>query len=139
MNLSDNELLGKILAVLQEQNIELNRIAREQAETRKHIQRFVFAMVDGAEAEVPEFMRRFANYFHDIHDIRYMYEALGTPVPDHINREVERCSDRFLQLLKRDLHAPGGAFEKVRRDMAGYEDNRYDHTMFLPTRKENGQ
>ena len=138
MNLSDNEVLLRILEALQEQKVELNRIAREQTTTRELISKFVYAMVENAEAEVPEFMRRFANYFHDIHDIRYMYEALGTPVPDHVNREVERCSDRYLQLLKERLHKDGGAFEKVRRDMAGYADNRYQHQHFLP-RKENDQ
>jgi hypothetical protein len=92
-------------------------------------------MVENAEQEVPEFMRRFANYMHDLHDIRYMYEELGHPTPLHMLREMERCDDRFRQLLHR-LHTDGGAFEKVRRDMASDPDNRWDHTRFLPKRGE---
>ena len=36
-----------------------------------------------AEAEVPESLRRFANYFHDLHDIKYMYEEHGSKPPKH--------------------------------------------------------
>jgi hypothetical protein len=93
----------------------------------------------GAEKEVPEFMRRFANYMHDIHDIRYMYESLGHPIPDHLLRELERCDDRYRQLLVK-LHDLGddGAFEKVRREMAKDPENRWDHTRLLYPPKENG-
>ena len=115
----------------------LDRIAREQAETRKLIQKFVFAMIDGAEAEIPEFMRRFANYMHDIHDIKYMYEDVGAAVPPHVLRECERLDDRYRQLITK-LHTDGGAFEKVRREMASDPANKWDHTRFLGPPKENG-
>lgn len=92
----------------------------------------------GAEKEVPEFMRRFANYMHDLHDIRYMYEELGHPVPDWIRNELQRCDDRLRQLLDR-LHTDGGAFEKVRREMSADPENRWDHTKLLYSpKKENG-
>ena len=116
----------------------LERIAREQKTTRELISKFVYAMVENAEQEVPEFMRRFANYMHDLHDIRYMYEELGHPTPRHMLREMERCDDRFRQLLNR-LHTDGGAFEKVRRDMASDPDNRWDHTRFLPKEGETNE
>ena len=111
---------------------EVNRVARELAQIRQLVTDAVQFM-RGAEKEVPEFMRRFANYMHDIHDIRYMYESLGHPLPEHLLRELERCDDRYRQLL-RDLHTDGGAFEKVRREMAADPDNRWDHTRFLPKR-----
>ena len=116
----------------------LERIAREQKTTRELISKFVYAMVENAEQEVPEFMRRFANYMHDLHDIRYMYEELGHPTPRHMLREMERCDDLFRQLLNR-LHTDGGAFEKVRRDMASDPDNRWDHTRFLPKKGETNE
>ena len=83
-----------------------------------------------AEAEIPEKIRRFANYFHDIVHIKGEYVSLGIKVPPYIDREMERCSDRFRHLLD-DLHLDGGAFEKVRRDMAERSGNQYDHTRLL--------
>jgi len=113
----------------------IERLGREQKRTYEQIQKFVHAMVEHAEQEVPEYMRRFANYMHDIHDIRYMYEELGHPTPRWILREMERCDDRFRQLLEK-LHAGGGTFEKIRREMAADPDNRWDHTMFLPKKEK---
>jgi len=86
-----------------------------------------------AEAEVPERMRRFANYMHNVHDISYMYQELGQIVPEHILRETERCDDRFRQLLV-EYNTDAGAFEKVRREMAQDKDNRWDHTRQLTGR-----
>lgn len=114
---------------------ELQRIAREQKTTRELISKFVYAMVEEAEKEVPEFMRRFANYMHDLHDIKYMYEEHGQPPPQHLCRELERCDDRYRQLLDK-LHTDGGAFEKIRREMASDPLNRWDHTRQLA--KPNG-
>lgn len=88
-----------------------------------------------AESEIPEKMRRFMMYMHDMHDIKYMYEELGLSVPSYITKEVERCDDRLRQLLK-ELHTDTGAFERVRQKMAGDEDNRYDHTRQLFKPKE---
>jgi hypothetical protein len=123
-----DDRLDRIIALLE-------RIAREQKTVRELTSKFVYAMIENAEQEVPEFMRRFANYMHDLHDIRYMFEELGSPVPIHILREMERCDDRFRQLLNK-LHTDGGAFEKVRREMAADPDNRWDHTRFLPKKEK---
>ena len=83
-----------------------------------------------AESEVPEKVRRFMNYMHDVHDIKYMYEEIGHPVPQHLRDELERLDDRYRQILK-TLHTEGGAFEKVRREMAADPENRCDHTKQL--------
>jgi hypothetical protein len=80
-----------------------------------------------AEMEVKEKMRRFTMYMHELHDISYMYEERGQAVPAHILRELERCDDRLRQLLEKE-HMDGGTFERVRREMAGDEKNRWDHT-----------
>ena len=109
------------------------RIAKELTTLRKLNSELVRFMRD-AETEVPESLRRFANYMHDIHDIRYMYEETGTPVPQHVIDELQRCDDRYRQILK-TLHSDGGALEKIRREMAEDPENRYDHTRQLVFRK----
>ena len=116
---------------------ELNRIARELTTIRELTSRFTYAMIEQAEAEIPESMRRFVTYMHDVHDIKYMYEDVGANVPVHILRECERLDDRYRQLVTK-LHTDGGAFEKVRREMAQDPTNRWDHTRFLEPPKENG-
>jgi len=118
--------------------VELNRIAREQTVMRELIGKFVYAMITQAESEVPESMRRFVTYMHDIHDITYMYEQRGLPIPRWILAEMERCDDRFRQLLDKH-HTDGGVFEKVRREMAADPMNRWDHTRLLDKPKENGR
>jgi hypothetical protein len=105
------------------------RIARELTDLRKLNSELVRFMRD-AETEVPESLRRFANYMHDIHDIRYMYEEIGTPVPGHVLDELKRCDDRYRQILQ-ILHTDGGALEKIRREMASDPENRWDHTRQL--------
>lgn len=107
----------------------LFRIARELTTLRQLNSELVRFMRD-AETEVPESLRRFANYMHDIHDIRYMYEEVGTPVPQHVKDELQRCDDRYRQILK-ILHTDGGALEKIRREMADDPENRWDHTKQL--------
>lgn len=89
-----------------------------------------------AESEIPEKMRRFANYFHDIVHIKGEYITLGQPSPRHIDREMERCDDRMRQLLN-ELHEESGVFAKVRREMAKDPENRWDHTRQLTKPKEN--
>ena len=124
--------------LLEQMIVQLDRIAREQTEMRKLISKFVYAMVDEAEAEIPEKYRRFCNAMHDIHDIKYMYEDVGCDVPQHILRACERFDDRFRQIEK-DMNAEGGAFSKIRREMATREDaaeNRWDHTRLLYPPKE---
>lgn len=113
---------------------ELNRISRELKTIRELVSKVVFAIAD-AESEIPEKMRRFMNYMHDVHDIKYMYEELGHDVPRHILNELERLDDRYRQLLI-EQHAEGGTFNKVRREMASDPENRWDHTRLLTKPKE---
>lgn len=108
---------------------EINRVARELVDIRKLISDVVNYARD-AESEIPEKMRRFMNYMHDVHDIKYMYEELGIAVPDYLMRETERLHDRYRQLLK-DLHLDDNTFGKVRAEMAKDPENRYDHTRLL--------
>ena len=114
--------------------VYLQRIAREMALVRQMLSR-VINYISEAESEVPEKMRRFMNYMHDLHDIKYMYEELGHAVPPHHLREMERCDDRFRQLIN-EQNAEGGTFERVRREMASDKENRWDHTRLLTKPKE---
>lgn len=113
---------------------ELNRQSRELKLIRE-LMTEVIKYIRDAESEVPEKIRRFMNYMHDLHDIKYMYEELGHTVPVHQLREMERCDDRFRQLMV-EQNAEGGTFNKVRREMANDPDNRWDHARFLPKPKE---
>lgn len=113
----------------------LLRIARELKTIREGVGKALFAIHE-AEAEVPEKMRRFANYFHDIVHIKGEYITLGLKAPAWLDAEMERCHDRMKQVLH-DLHSNGGHFEKVRRQMAEHPaGNRYDHTRQLVHQKE---
>jgi len=114
-SVTDRDLLFRIareLTTLRRQNTELLKFYRD------------------AEAEVPESLRRFANYMHDVHDIKYMYEEHGQRPPKHILDEIERLDDRYRQVLK-SHNTDGGAIEKIRREMAADPDNRWDHTKQL--------
>ncbi len=104
----------------------LFRIARELKDIRVMMTTVVTYMRD-AESEIPEKMRRFIMYMHDVHDIVNLYHEGGQPVPDHVLREMERCDDRYRQILT-EMHTDGGTFEKVRREMAKDPLNRWDHT-----------
>lgn len=112
----------------------LLRIAQELTSIRKEVIKAVNYMHE-AESEVPEKMRRFIMYAHDLHDVCYMYESRGHTPPRHVTQEMERVDDRLRQLLK-VLHADGGAFEKIRREMASDPENRWDHSRLLS--KPNG-
>lgn len=105
---------------------EFKNIRQELATIRKQVQKVTYYMEE-AQSEVPEKIRRFVTYFHNMHDIKNLFTEHGLEVPVYINREVERCDDRLRQLLV-ELHTDGGAFEKVRREMAKDTDNRYDHS-----------
>ena len=83
-----------------------------------------------AEREVPERMRRFMSYMHDVHDVVWMFEERGHVAPGYIMRELERCDDRLRQLLD-EMHTDGGVFEKVRQEMAKDPKNRWGHTRQL--------
>lgn len=115
----------------------LLRIARELKAIRENLGKGLFAMHE-AEAEVPEKMRRFTMYMSDLHHIGYIYEERGILVPQHIRAELERCDDRLRQLLER-AHTDGGAFEKVRQEMAADPENRWDHTRQLAKPKEKSE
>jgi hypothetical protein len=105
----------------------LFRIARELTTIRQGVSKALFAMGE-AEKEVPEKMRRFMNYYHDIVHVKAAYVELGLRPPKEIDQEMERNHDRALQILH-DLHSDGGHFEQVRREMTQHPVTpRYDHT-----------
>lgn len=108
---------------------ELANIRRELKTIRELVGRVIFYITE-AETEVSEKMRRFTMYMHDVHDITYMYEQRGLPIPRWITQEMERCDDRFRQLLD-EAHEEGGTFAKVRAGMADDKANRWDHTRLL--------
>lgn len=113
----------------------LFRIARELKDIRALTSKALFAMGE-AEKEIPEKMRRFMNYFHDVVHVKGEYVTLGLPCPKWLDEEMERCHDRCKQVLH-DLHTDGGHFEKVRREMAEHPvGNRYDHTRQLAAPKK---
>jgi hypothetical protein len=112
----------------------LQRIARELTTIRQHTT-LVIGYVRDAEADMPERYRRFVNAFHDVHDIKYMYEEHGQPVPEYILSEIRRMDDRYRQILK-ELNAEGGTFNKIRREMSKDPENRYEHTRQLEKPKE---
>ena len=109
--------------------VELGNLRREMTTIRKLVSDAVNYLRD-AESEVPEKMRRFANYMHDVHHIIWTYEERGHQAPEYIKRDLERCDDRYRQLLA-ELNMGGGAFDKVRREMATDPMNRWDHTRQL--------
>jgi septation ring formation regulator EzrA len=115
---------------------ELANVRRELATIRQLVTNVVTYIRD-AESEVPERMRRFVTYMHDVHDVTYMYEQRGLPIPKHILDEMERCDDRMRQLLE-ELHLEGNVFAKIRAEMAKDPSNRWDHTRLLQKPKENG-
>lgn len=110
-------------------DVYLKDMARDMRELVRHIRDVVRYMKE-AESEVPEKMRRFIMYFHDMHDLRDLYHQAGVEPPGHILREIEKCSDRLKHLLD-ELYTDGGAFEKVRQEMTKKEGNRYDYTQLL--------
>lgn len=105
---------------------ELKNLRQELATIRKSISKLTF-YVEEAQSEVPEKIRRFVTYMHNLHDIKNLFTEHGLEVPRYIDREVERCDDRLRQLLM-ELHTDGGAFEKIRREMAKDTGNRWDHS-----------
>lgn len=114
----------------------LFRIARELQQLRRLNSEMVKFMRD-AESEIPESLRRFANYFHDMHDVKFMYEEHGQPPPKYVLDELERLDDRCRQILKAH-NTDGGVIERIRREMAADPDNRYDQTKQL-TFKHSGE
>ncbi len=115
----------------------LERIARELKDIRE-LTSFMVNAIREAESEIPEKMRRFIMYMHDVHDIINLYHENGHPPPQHVLREMERCDDRYRQILD-EMHKDGGTFEKVRREMAKDPLNRWDHTRQLTKPKETSE
>lgn len=112
----------------------LKNIARDIQAIRSQLTQVLNAIHE-AESEVPEKMRRFIMYFHDVHDLVNFYHELGLGVPEYIKRETERCADRFRHLVE-DLEKPGETFDRVRREMSTRPGNRYDHTKLLTAQQE---
>src|SRR6266403_784707 len=110
-------------------SVYLERISKEIKSIREMLTKVVNYMVD-AESEIPEKMRRFIMYMHDVHDIVNLYHENGQIAPRYVLEEMERCDDRYRQLLEQ-MHPDGGIFEKVRREMAADPKNRWDHTRQL--------
>lgn len=117
------------MAELHKPEVYLERIANEMKLIRQQMTEVVQYMRE-AESEVPEKMRRFIMYMHDMHDVKNLYDEHGLKVPAYVLAEVERCDDRLRQLLTQ-MHTDGGAFEKVRREMAEDPLNRWNHTRQL--------
>jgi hypothetical protein len=113
------------------QTAALQRMARDIQDIKSNLLQVINYMHE-AESEVPEKMRRFIMYFHDVHDLITLYHSIGQEPGPWILRETERCADRFRHLVE-DLEKPGEAFEKVRREMSTRPGNRYDHTKLLAT------
>lgn len=110
--------------------VHLGRIARELKSIRELATVAVTYLRD-AESEIPEKYRRFVNAFHDVHHVGWVYEEKGHPIPPHVLRELERLDDRYRQIIA-EMNMQGGAFDKVRREMASDPMNRWDHTRILP-------
>lgn len=112
-------------------DLSLARIARDMRAMLIEM-RDVTRYMREAETEVPERVRRFIMYFHDVHDMQNLYNELGIPPPLHIKQEIERCADRFKHILEdmydKDKH---GGFERVREDMTQRGGNRYDWSRAL--------
>ena len=60
-------------------------------------------------------------------DIKVVRDQISTYVNAQHEAEMERCDDRFRQLLE-EAHLDGNVFEQVRRKMADDPNNRWDHT-----------
>ena len=125
-----NDLLKRLIAAVEDNTAYTKNFARDIQSIKSMIVDIVRYMKE-AESEVPEKMRRFIMYMHDVHDVMNMYTELGQPVPPHILREAERCDDRYRQLLE-DGHTDGGWTEKIRQEMSKRTGNRWDHTRILP-------
>ncbi len=115
----------------------LFRITRELTQLRQQNTELL-SFYRNAETEVPESLRRFANYMHDVHDIKFMYEEHGSRPPQHVLDELERLDDRYRQILKAH-NTDGGAIEKIRREMAADPENRYKQTRELTFKRSDQQ
>jgi len=117
-------------------DLSITRIARDMRAMLLEL-REVTKYMREAESEIPEKMRRFMMYFHDMHDLKNMHEELGLIPPKYVLTEIERCYDRLRHLLE-DLFdkEKEGHFERVREAMSKREGNKYDWSKALPPPKE---
>lgn len=128
-----DESSDRLITAIEDLTAYTKNLARDIQQLRSMLTEVINYMNE-AESEVPEKMRRFIMYFHDVHDLINFWHELGLTPPLHIKQEVERCADRFRHMLE-DAYADGGTFEKVRQDMSQREGNRYDWTKLLTTEK----
>jgi hypothetical protein len=119
------------------QESDFHDIARDIREVLLLLREVVKYMKE-AESEVPEKMRRFIMYMHDVHDVSYMYEERGLPTPPHVLREMERCDDRYRHLIE-DGNVDLGWLERVRADMTKRAGNRWDHSRILPKQEQKNE
>jgi hypothetical protein len=108
----------------------LANLARDMRAILLEIREVTRYMKD-AESEIPEKARRFIMYYHDVHDIVWLYHENGQEPPDYLRKELERCSDRYRHIVE-DLFGEDGTFERVRQEMTKRGGNRYDHSRILP-------
>jgi hypothetical protein len=112
--------------VTEEDEANLKNLARDMRQILLEVREVTKYMKD-AESEVPEKVRRFIMYFHDVHDMQNLYNELGLVPPKHIRQEIERCADRFKHILEDQYNTDkDGTFERVRQDMTERGGNRYD-------------
>jgi len=123
----------RLTTAIEEMNAHLKNASGFLQAIKSMVGEVVVYMKD-AESEVPEKMRRFIMYMHDVHDVMNMYSEQGHVVPDYILREAERCDDRYRHLLK-EGNTDLGWIERVRADMSKQAGNRWDHSRLLPTEK----
>lgn len=130
--MAEEDSINKALLAAVREMVEYQKnMSRDIQQMRSQMQVALNAMKE-AESEVPEKMRRFANYFHDVVHIKGEYVTLGIPAPVHIDREMERLDDRYRHLIEDGKNADGGWINKIREDMTGREGNRWDHSRLLP-------
>lgn len=122
----------------EEADAAIKNMARD-IQSLKSLLTSVVNSISDAESEVPEKMRRFIMYMHDVHDVSYMYEERGLPVPEHIKREMERCDDRYRHLLEDGNNNDGGWINKVREEMTLRAGNRWDHSRILPKQEKSDE
>jgi hypothetical protein len=114
-------------------DLSIARVARDMRAILLEI-REVTRYMKEAESEIPEKARRFIMYYHDVHDIVWLYHENGQEPPDFLKAELERCADRYRHIVK-DLFEDGGTFEQVRQDMTKRGGNRYDHSRQIDWQK----
>jgi hypothetical protein len=112
-----------------DEDLSIARVARDMRAILLEL-REVTKYMKEAESEVPEKARRFIMYYHDVHDIYWLYHENGQEPPAFLKAELERCADRYRHIVQ-DQFGVGGAFEKVRQDMTKRGGNRYDHTKLI--------